>query len=279
MSKTSCAIAFSISLALIALSVILGAVLKKLGKLDEKSVKKRNAFTPFNIFLIGFFIASAVMAYPVHYYGHFGDDYGAVRFFKSAMMSVVNSLQMFFMNADFAVVKDIVGEYAQRSSMTSAYTVYFLMLYVVAPFLTFGFILSFFKDALAKLRYLFYPCADLYFLSEINERSLALAKDINKNAKGKKLVVFTDVYGDKEEKKSELIAEAKKLGTVCLKDDITEIRLKRASKKYKRKFYLIGEDEDENLRQALELIDRCKATPKYNNYNTQFFVFANSKGI
>lgn len=273
---SACLIAFSLSIVILVSFIVLCAVLKKCRIAGSKNVKKRYFFTPFNIFLIGFCIASTVMAYPVFYYGLFAEDTGFIAFFKTLMIAVLNSLQTFFLNADFAVIKDVIGSGAVKPLMASAYTTYFSLLYVVAPFLTFGFILSFFKDFSAKLKYALYPAADLYILSEINERSLALAKDIAENGKGRKLIVFTDVYGDNEERTAELIAEAQRLGAVCLKNDITEIRLKGAKKKFK-KIYLIGEDEDENLKQALELIDRLKASPKYNNYNTQFFVFANSK--
>ncbi|MDE7454106.1 MAG: hypothetical protein K2N22_06835 [Clostridia bacterium] len=271
-------IAFSISLILVIGSAVLGIALKKSGILGGKTVKKRSVITPYNIFLIGFFAASAVMAFPVFYCFKFNDDGTFLRVLKSVGISIINSLQTFFLNADFMNIKDAVSESgAVAKSWATAYTTYFAALYVAAPFLTFAFILSFFKDFLAKLKYALYSGADIYVLSEINERSLALANDILENGgKGRKLVVFTDVYGEAEENTAELIAEAKKLGAVCLKSDITELRLKRADKNHKRKFYFIGENEDENLKQALELIDRCKGVKNYDNYDTQFFVFANS---
>lgn len=274
---SACILTFSVSIGVLALSVIFSIVFKRSRIASGKYENGRNGIMPFHIFLMGFFVASTVMAYPVFYYGLFGNDTGVIRSFKSVMISVLNSLQMLFLNADFGVVKDAIGSGAVKSSLAAAYTTYFSLLYVLAPFLTFGFILSFFKDFSAKLKYTFYPAADLYIFSEVNERSLALAEDITENGKGRKLVVFSDVYGDKEEETAELIAAAKRLGALCFKNDITEIRLKGAKKNHKRKFYFISEDEDKNLKQALELIEQNKASQKYNNYNTQFFVFANSK--
>ncbi|MDE6293649.1 MAG: hypothetical protein K2L88_03395, partial [Clostridiales bacterium] len=275
-----CKIAFSISICIIAAALIFSIVWKKRSAKGD-AARKHAVFTPFNIFLIGFFFAATVMAYPVFRYGDFADEGGFVGFFKSAMISILNSLQMFFLNAGFSEVKGVINSSAVQANMASAYTIYFAVLYVVAPFLTFGIILSFFKDFVARLKYMLCPAADTYVFSEINERSLALAKDIFKNGrKGRKLVVFTGACSDGDDKEKEemddLIDEAKKIGAMCLKNDINEIKLKRAGKGHTRKFYFISEDEDRNLKQAIELIGRCKEIKNYNDFGTQFFVFANS---
>lgn len=279
--SSACKIAFSISICIIVVALVFSIVLKKRSAMGGDAARKHAVFTPFNIFIIGFFFAATVMAYPVFCYGDFASEVGFVGFFKSAMISVLNSLQMFFLNAGFSEVKEVINSSTMQANMASAYTIYFAVLYVVAPFLTFGFILSFFKDFLARLKYMLCPAADTYIFSEINERSLALAKDIFKNGrKGRKLVVFTGTYSDGDDKEKEemddLIDEAKKLGAMCLKNDITEIKLKRAGKGHTRKFYFISEDEDRNLKQAIELIGRCKEMKNYNDFGTQFFVFANS---
>lgn len=275
---TACIIAFSISLFILAGTIVLGIVIKHCGCKSHKAVKSQSVFTPFKIFVLGFFFASVIVAYPVFYFFDFAGDAGVVRFFKSVFLSVVNTLQTFFLNADFTMVKSTISDSGLvQSAFATAYTLYASALYVIAPFLTFGFILSFFKDTVATLKYALYPSADIYILSELNERSVVLAHDIMTNGgKGRKLVVFTDVYEKDGERIAELVAEANGLGAVCLKKDIAEIWLKRAKKNYKRKVYLIGDDEDENLMQALAMIDRCRLTPRYNNYDTQFFVFANS---
>ena len=151
------------------------------------------------------------------------------------------------------------------------------MIYIIAPTLTAGVVLSFFKGASAFIRYSLYPHADIYILSELNEKSLILAQDIltNKSNKRRKLVVFTDVFEKDEEAKFELVSQAKRLGAICMRKDVLEVGLKRSSNVY-RKIYLIGENEDENIKQALELIERCRNTPKYNTNKTQIYVFANS---
>ena len=91
----------------------------------------------------------------------------------------------------------------------------------------------------------------------------------------KSLIVFTDVYEKNEEYNSELVARAKSLGAICMKKDILEVGLK-SSKKIGRKIYLIGNDEDENVQQALSIVEKCRNSDKYNAKNTEVYVFSDN---
>lgn len=275
--STFCTITLSLSLFVFFASIILGAVYKKI-LLNTGGTKKRKInLLPFHIFMVGFFMASVVMFYPVYYTSYITQNSGFVTFIKSVLLSVLNVLQTFFLNVDFDVVDSfIVNSGRINQTLGTIYTVYASAMYVVAPLLTFGFILSFFKDTVAWFKYILCPFADIYIFSELNERSVAFAKSVvSKDNKRRKQIVFADVIEKNNEEIFELLTEARKLGAVCFKKDITEISLK-LSKKIKRKFYLIGKAEDENLRQALTLVNSCRQSPRYNTYNTQFYVFANS---
>lgn len=94
-----------------------------------------------------------------------------------------------------------------------------------------------------------------YYFSELNERSLALAKSINKSAKFiQPAIIFTDTYADKtQENTTELLAEAKRIGAVCLRDDITHLKKRGWNKK---KFFLIDDNEVKNLQTLTNLTDK-----------------------
>lgn len=261
----------ALSAASIAIAIIAVITIHKTAR-KATGTQKRVSIAPFHAFLIGFFIAAVLMFYPV-YHTEFGDQTtGFALFQKSFLASILNTLQIFFLNGDFKSVSDAVSGILSDGFGTG-YTIYSIILHVIAPILTFGFILSFFRESVSMLKYLFRPFTDVYIMSELNESSIALAKDIFKNAPGKKQVIFTDVFAKNDDENFELISEAKRLGAICLTKDVTELWLKRAN--INRKLFFISRNEDENLRQALTVINRCKNT-RYDKYATQFYVFASS---
>ena len=95
-----------------------------------------------------------------------------------------------------------------------------------------------------------------YFFSELNETSIALANGIlnmRKTHLRKPVFIFTDAYLDTDDEiRSELFLEAKALGALCIKDDISHVR-----KNYwgARTYLLIDEDESANLRALTDLCD------------------------
>lgn len=120
-----------------------------------------------------------------------------------------------------------------------------------------------------------------FVFSELNERSITLAEDIarlsweirrwhckkypfvkeNIDFDQKKwlkssCIVFTDAYTDKEaETSSELLARAKRIGAICLKDDILERPLHFLFFwKKKIVYFLIDQAEENNLTSAIALL-------------------------
>ena len=109
-------------------------------------------------------------------------------------------------------------------------------------------------------------------MSEINQKSVALAKNIHKKDP-EAVIVFTDVFEKNEEKNFELLTQVRDIKAICLKRDITHLNI--LSKKGNVEIFLIGEDEAENVSQAVKL------TTHLNNENTKhnikIFVFSNKE--
>lgn len=108
-----------------------------------------------------------------------------------------------------------------------------------------------------------------YIFSELNERSLALAKSIYADRKlFRPSIVFTDTYvDDGSERSSELILHAKNLGAICVNEDITHINLHSL---FKKKVFLIDEEEIANIR-ALATLAEGGRLSRYKEM--QIFVF------
>lgn len=250
----------------------------KSGKKEKTFKGAKYAFKPFHILLIGFFLAAAVIFVPIWYYEFSASENVALKWVKTVLLSIHSALRLFTLNGDFSDVSGFLSDIGIIvSSVGTLYSVYTAAISIVAPAMTAGFILSFFKETSAWLRYFVSRKSDIYVLSELNERSLALAQDImsQKNS-GRRTVVFTDVFDTTEETAYELAEKAKSIGAICMKKDVTKLGLKYMKKNIYRKIYLIGEDEDENIRQAISVINNCRNNARYNCDKTQIYVFSNS---
>ena len=254
---------------------------------------KRAVITPFHILMAGVLVSALFMLFPVYYTQSDPTAHPALRGAQGFFLAFYSSLRLFILEGDYETV--INNLTACADGLSSVYSMYATLLFVAAPFMTAGFVLSFFKDAKALLAYYIRPRADIYLMSELNERSLTLARDImtNPSVGGKPLVVFADVLETDEDERVELIARAKQLRAICFKKDITDIGLKYRKRGITRKIYCISEQEDKNLRQALEMIEHSysayygteeerksgKAQPDYaeNARRTEFYIFANSR--
>lgn len=113
----------------------------------------------------------------------------------------------------------------------------------------------------------------IYFFSELNSKSLALAQSI-KEKRECGAFVFFDVYAKYEENSAEIRSKADELGAIVFSKDILAFKsnLEKKYKSYVRgrvEIFIIGENESENISQAIALTGRYK-----HRYNTQIFVWA-----
>lgn len=110
-----------------------------------------------------------------------------------------------------------------------------------------------------------------YYFSELNERTLALAKSVlsqKHSLYNKPLLVFTDTYLDDEsEKSSELFLQARKLGAICINDELSHLNVKCFWKKH---FFLMDEKEGDNIK-TLSAI--CENKSKSMLKGAQVYVF------
>lgn len=97
-----------------------------------------------------------------------------------------------------------------------------------------------------------------YIFSELNERSIETAESIaNLKKRLSKVIIFTDVYTNSNaEDSSELNERAKKIGAICLKDDITERKLFLRTNFLKKEyfFFFIDKKEENNIKDSVALM-------------------------
>lgn len=241
-----------------ALGIALAAVVLMVQLL--RRYKRGRVLTPLNVAFAGILLSSVILFIPIYIHTMETEHYGA---FEAVLLSVHNMIRLFIVDGEFSVVtQNIAG---LQPWLYSAYCVLFSILFVLAPVLTFSFVLSFFKNIAAYGRLLLNCATEGYVFSELNEKSLALASSIAKQP-GRKVFVYTDVFEKEEEESYELVERAHELGAICFKKDIVTINFKLHTKKSPLHFFAIGEDQAENISQALKLIELYRVRENTNLY-------------
>ena len=212
--------------------------------------RRGRLLSPVHILLAAVFCSALMLFYPI-FCQNFGTD--GVNTLKSILLSVHTTIRLFLMDVDFEFLTDF-ADVALSEYVAASYTFLGAVLFMLGPLLTFGFILSFFRNITAYRKLLLNFRSDLYVFSELNEHSLALASSIKADLP-KSLIVFTNVCEQEEENTSSLEETARTLNALCFKKGITDINwhLRHAS----RDVYLftIGADENENIEQSVQLIE------------------------
>ncbi len=185
--------------------------------------------------------------------------------FEEIFNSIAHALQTFSMDEDYTGYilsgKEMLRElFGADTKWQTVYGVYASLLNFIAPIIggaiIFEILASIFPRIKLRASYLA-RWKEKYFFSELSDESLALAKSI-RNAKypifRKPVIVFTDAYtDDDDEKSSELLLEAKRLGAICISDDLAHIAKNRRGE---RRFFLIDREEIGNLQLLAKLSDK-----------------------
>ncbi len=218
-----------------------------------------------NLLFAGVFAASVFLFLPIHL-SIAGQTLGES--FRSLLLSVLGAIQIFAVGCDFKTVTE--GTALLSEGFAAFYRLWGAVLFVLGPVLTFGFVLSLFKNLTSAFRYLFVYGKELYAFSALNEKSLCLASDLKRNHP-KAAIVFADV-SDEAEGAAERIERAKKLGAVCFSADLASVVRRRHSASRRVFLFAIGENESENTDLSLRLIEICR-----DRAGTNLYVF--SSGI
>lgn len=201
---------------------------------------------PIHVLIGGCFLAAVTLQIPVLRYEaeQAGGDV-----LKGIILSLHSTLQIFTLNSDRNIILESIG--LARPRMSAMYSTLLGLLFTVTPLLTFGFLLSFFRNASSRMRYRIHRFADVYVFSCLNEKALCLAEDLRKNHP-KAVIAFTGVPAEAGDEP--LSAEARALDAICFRENILSIPFYRHSPRAEICFFLTGEDETANAAAALALI-------------------------
>lgn len=138
---------------------------------------------------------------------------------------------------------DILSQINMNGITGHFYFILINLLFIIMPIIAVGFILTFLEDVFVKIRLALVKAKELHIFSEVNEKSILLAKRLQ-NQKNVQ-VVFTNVTD-----KSKI-----NIRSINMTEKITSIKLRN---NLKIEFYMISSNADENLNKTLELIAKYK---------------------
>lgn len=146
--------------------------------------------------------------------------------------------------------------------------VFFTLLRICAPILTLRAALSIFKDTFTQLKYFYSFYREVHIFTELNEKSVSVAKDILKNNNNffSPLIIFENCKKKDEDIDDSLLSEVKKLNAMMTKKHITDFHL-TAFRKKSTSVYFIDENDQNNIKNTTTLHER------YKNQNFNFYVF------
>ncbi len=230
-----------------------------------KETRGKRILSSLQIYTIGLFFSVVSLFIPIYYTAYdFGDKYAIIRPF---LLSVHSSLRIFILDGDYTFIKNSLN--GQPELLRVLYSFYCVLLYVIAPIMTFTNVLFLFRDIVEEIRFWYHKHKKIYVMSELNQKSVALAKSI-RDMDRKAIIVFTDVFSQNEEDDYELLTQVRDIKGICLKRDVTHLNI--INKKGNVEIFLIGEDESENVSQAVKITTELNSLNK--KHNVKIFVFS-----
>lgn len=229
----------------------------------KSKYKSGRFFDPSKIMFFGIIISALILFVPIYTSTLGATECGVL---ETLMLSINSMMRLFILDGDFSFI--LGGLEGVTPFIFKIYTGFFSILFVLAPILTFSFVLSFFKNISAHKRYATHYNSEAFIFSELNDRSITLAQSLAKGGSKKRLFVFAGVDED-DDNVQDLVEKAKELGAVCFEKDITVVNFAVHSKKQELRFFTIGNDQSENVDLALSIIKRYK-----KRENTHLYVFS-----
>ena len=241
--------------------------------------KSHRFLTPYRILAGGTFLSAFVMFLPFCYAELAGAQAESAfsNLFGTILIAIHNAIRLFVMDNDFSII--LGGLAAEDTRLSVAYTILGTPLYLLAPLLTYSFILSFFKDLAAFRRYFFSFGRRVHVFPALNEHSMALAESIAKanEKKGiakpfRDVIVFTDVMDRDGEEHYELLEKTRPLGAIVFRKTLDGVKLNRRFfyRKSALCFYLIEEDEAEKIGYATAIMK------EYDRAENTLYIFSSS---
>ena len=189
---------------------------------------------------------------------------------------LINIMQVFSLDADYSRAMNPDALFSS-DRLNSLVKVYRIVIYTLAPVIGGALLYDVLAGISPELKLMFVKNRKQYVFSQLNEKSLTLAKSITEHPEWfpKPVIVFTDCNRE-DEKAQELLSEAKLIKAICLEDGLTNnTTIQNAADS---SIFLIRDedggdfDDTRNLNELQQVL-----SAEYNNSITErsIFIFTN----
>ena len=277
------------------LAVAAFAILVLIGILSSiRRYNRKHILTFLRCSSIGLFCSAAILIGYMYFYGigENGPDIFTGNKFQTALGALQHTIRVFTFDDGYSELVSRISGWAEYER--AIYERCAAVLYVFAPITTITFVLTFVKNLVSHVRYIFHRLVvwqDIHVFSELNDKTLALANSFieektSSPAKNKLIkwicrgfkymvmrptIIFTDVTDKTTEENAELVVMAREMGAILFRKDLESIRCgKWHIRKNRLNFYLISEDEEEKIRHAAHVIE------EYGKVSARLYLFSDT---
>ena len=176
---------------------------------------------------------------------------------STGFLAFFHTIQIMLLGYDFEFIQETIK--LSASPYAGIAFTYIALLFVLGPIYTFGFVLSFFENITSYIKCFAKRNQNLYVISDLNDKTLALANSIRQKNK-KALIIFSNVFSDINEKEYDFVSDVKTMKALAFKKDVCDFRFRFHSKNAKIVYFILYEF---HLRKSLDLL--CMLTRTHIN--------------
>ncbi len=233
----------------------------------DRFAESASLITPFRVIFIGTALAIYILLWPIV---SLHSPNPALDWPKALFATLLATIRTFAADSDLRMALASLTSTSDALTHVEAFYTVFLM--ALAPLLAVGFLLSFLQAFSARMRYLVSYWHDVNIFSELNDRSIALARSIKQHDR-RAVIVFTGVILTNNLPSVELIGQARRLRAICFKADVTSLPFHHHSKSKLLRFFIIGSNDTDSTWQAWSVL----RNPAYGERgNTDLYVFSDT---
>ena len=205
-------------------------------------IKRNNIKKAYRSLCIGTVSAALVFFLPF-YYNFFITTEGQASIIKTVLLSAHHAIRLFVVDVNYEEIQAFAQAFG---AIGTAYSFFGIVLFLIAPILTFSFVLSFAQDF--TLIYYKYLCINKHFciFTEFNPNTYALATDI-RNRFPRSNIIFVEVNREYKDELATVKYMLKDIHAHLLPNDIQQILKIINMPKRNTDFFVLSEDEGENF--------------------------------
>lgn len=212
-------------------------------------LRKHNYNAAYKVLCLGTILCAVCYYYP--FYLSYFENLGLVTYVKSFFLAIHHAIRLFVVDVNYDELRAFATEFGLLGDF---YTGFGIALFLIAPILTFTFIVSFLQNISIVFHLLLNRKAEYYVFTEFNLQSFYLAQDVREHSRKAK-IIFLGVDKEKKTEFEKIKSVTRHLYPVLLSLDCAEINRLMVLYRINAKFFLIAEEDEVNSATVISILD------------------------